>query len=222
MNTATWNMLGAKHSQENKWNEGVKNLIAQKKLDYLCLQECGGMPDSAELIKENFNNQQDLMLYAWNRLYVLFYAWDVHGNRCNLAIITPYQPVEALVVYPGGPKEWRPAIGCTTAQHKEWIFSLHAISPNGPDAVDLLIAISKSVQSNTWIALGDYNREPHNLEAALQHKGLNYEVNPPDADTFNTDEPTRKLDYAVSPKRRSKGIRTGIILSDHFPVYFQF
>lgn len=31
MNTATWNMLGAKHSQENKWNEGVKNLIAQKK-----------------------------------------------------------------------------------------------------------------------------------------------------------------------------------------------
>lgn len=103
MIVGTWNMQGSSHSQENKWNEGVMNMMVQLNVDVFCLQECGSVPASANLIQNNFGGIAGLALYSWGGTttrpfgYILFYPADLNGNRCNLAksaglfqLILPY------------------------------------------------------------------------------------------------------------------------------------
>ncbi|QEC64810.1 endonuclease/exonuclease/phosphatase family protein [Mucilaginibacter ginsenosidivorans] len=164
MKLVTWNMQGASHSTENKWNAGIMNFFGNG-ADICCLQECGAVPASARLINPNFAGVANLHYYTWgtNRTnkHILFYQSDPNGNRCNLAVVSTSPPMGGDVVWPVIAPVWRPALGFQIdANH--FIFCQHAISPNGPDAAGLLAAINNAVGApgNYWVAGGDYNREP--------------------------------------------------------------
>ncbi|MFZ5817640.1 MAG: endonuclease/exonuclease/phosphatase family protein [Bacillota bacterium] len=207
----TWNMQGSSASTENKWNSGVLAMFTQLHLEVCCLQECGGVPDSAQLVQ----NYHGIELYTWgterSRKYILFYPWDQGGNRCNLAIVSRSQILQPALLYPTAGPVWRPALGANL--NGLWLFSIHAISPNGPDAPGLLNAIALYAGTAGWVAAGDYNREPHTL-------AVPWTVNPPNGVTRPASGVA--IDYAVgtNPRPVTGQVVSGLLLSDHYPVLY--
>ncbi|BAU54665.1 hypothetical protein MgSA37_02843 [Mucilaginibacter gotjawali] len=220
MKLVTWNMQGSNHSTENKWNTGVMNFFSNG-ADVCCLQECGAVPQSALIVYQNYCGIANLQYWTWGAeralKYILFYPADPNGNRCNLAIVSRTEPVSGTIVYPGAAPIWRPALGFQyNATH--FIFSLHAISPGGPDVVGLLNAIN-AVAGNpgqTWEAAGDFNREPATVATA-------FTICPPDADTYSVNNPNKRIDYAVKINGAVVvGFVQGPIMSDHYSVAYTF
>jgi cytolethal distending toxin subunit B len=218
MKLITWNMQGASHSTENKWNTGIMNFFGNG-ADMCCLQECGAVPASARLVNLNYNGVANLRYYTWGTdrtdKHILFYQSDPNGNRCNLAIVSRNPPTGGGIVMPAVAPTWRPALGFQIdATH--YVFSLHAISPNGADAANLLNAINAAVgaHGNFWIAAGDYNRVPSTLVTP-------FTVCQPNNNTSSVQNPTVKIDYcAKNFVPVVIGVVQGLILSDHYPVFF--
>jgi len=210
-------MQGASHSYENKWHEGVMNLL--NRADVCCLQECGRLPNSAKLAHHQYCEIPDLEYWTWGTSratkYILFYPWDAYGNRCNLAIVSKTPPLSGTLVTPGMAPAWRPALGFQINANT-YIFSIHAISGGGADVNGLLGAINGAMGGmiNAWIACGDYNRAPNSFITP-------HFVCPPNVSTFSVLNPGAKYDYCV---RNTVGAVTGIaqslFLSDHYAVEF--
>jgi cytolethal distending toxin subunit B len=213
-------MQGANHSTENKWNVGIMNFFSNG-VDICCLQECGSVPGSAVLINPNFNGVANLNYYTWgterSNKHILFYQSDPNENRCNLAIVSKTAPIGGNVVWPSVAPIWRPALGFKINANS-FVFSLHAISPNGPDASNLLAAINGAFGGvdNFWIAAGDFNRTPDNL---VTH----FDICPPNSNTYSVSFPNSKYDFCVKnfmPGTTIGVVQELILLSDHYPVEF--
>ncbi|WP_175470502.1 endonuclease/exonuclease/phosphatase family protein [Pedobacter hartonius] len=218
MKLITWNMQGASHSTENKWNEGVMNFFGSRSADICCLQECGGVPASAQLVNANYGGIVNLQYYTWGTLrsqkHILFYPADPNGNRCNIAIVAKFAPIGSGLVFPAVAPVWRPALGFQI-DATNFVFSFHAISPGGPDAANMLTAINNTV-GNNWITAGDYNREPPTLLTP-------YTICPPNNNTYSSTNPTRAIDYCVNNVNSAiTGTVLGLYLSDHFSVEYTF
>jgi cytolethal distending toxin subunit B len=214
----TWNMQGASHSTENKWNEGARNLLTQLSADWICLQECGAVPTSAQLLTNALSGIPGLELYQWgttrSHVYIVFMQTDPRGNRCNLAVVSRTQPSAGYVVFPVAGPTWRPAIGVTVGGVA---FSLHAISPGGPDVAGLLAAIQAAVGGvSPWVAAGDYNCEPDAVPGGA------WNVCSPNVATYSTQHPAARIDYMMvrDDIMPVQGTVQGLIMSDHFPVFF--
>lgn len=214
MKLVTWNMQGSSASTENKWNTGVYNLMTQLSADVVCLQECGAVPLSANLVAQDPSGWQ---MYTWGttrtRKYILFFPWDTHGNRCNLALVSPYQPQTPLTLLPLNPPQWRPVLGA--AINGIWCFSLHAISPGGPDAASLIAAVAAAAGGGAnWIVAGDYNRAPGTLVVPQT-------INPPNGVTHPSSN--SQYDYAVGTNTTAVTgqVVNTLVLSDHYPVFYQ-
>lgn len=212
MIVVTWNMQGANYATENKWNVLVPQLLGLA--DVVCLQEAGAVPATAVYLGKL--GLADL--YAWGgtstrpRWWITFYPWDQNGNRCNLAVVTWVQPAAANVVWPAVAPTWRPALGVVLAAGQ--VYSLHAISPGGPDVVGLLNAVNTAAAGAAWVAAGDFNREPGSFVA--------FSPNPPNVPTHNATAAaaTHSYDYCVTPVAGSAGNTLFAQMSDHFPVRF--
>jgi len=234
MNIVTWNMQGSNASTENKWNLCVKPMFLTEssggvEADLCCLQECGAVPESAELVNpQPAGLGAGISLYIWGtaraHLYILFYPADPNGNRCNLAIVSKNEPTEAEIVFPAAGFPWRPALvglwGTT------YVATLHANSQTGgADAVGLVTAVSVLAAAaalaagapRPWYALGDFNREPNTVVL-----GVIGVVCPPNHYTYSTSQPTSKYDYAaITGAVAVTGAVLGVVYSDHFPVLFK-
>lgn len=218
MRIVTWNLQGSSHSTENKWNEGLRPLIEQTGADAICVQECGAVPETAA---PQGRNNAGLELYTWGGtktrpgVWILFYPWDVNGNRCNLAVISRIPPQNPLVLYPAGLAH-RPVIG---AQYNNvFVFSIHGISPGGPDVQGLLNAVVAQGLAS-WVVAGDFNREPGTIPPGA------WIVCPPAGWTHPATAPASALDYAVVSAnygRQVQGQVLGLQMSDHLPVGFVF
>jgi len=221
MPTLTWNMQGASASWENKWNVGVLNLMTQLGAEAACLQECGAVPGSAVLQAHNYNGVANLDLYTWGtartQKYILFYPWDLYGNRCNLAIVSVAPPLNPLLVYPAAAPIWRPVLGAQLGGVGPWCCTLHAISPNGPDAGGLLNALNGLALPTGWDAYGDFNREPDGTFPAGY-----WVVCPPNYPTYPATAPRSRYDYSVRswPRAPVLGAVQGLYLSDHLAVAY--
>lgn len=219
MKIANWNMQGASHSTENKWNAGVRNLLAND-ADVCCLQECGGLPASVKLAYQNVNGFPGLNLYTWgtdrNHKYILFYQSDHNGNRCNLAIVSNIQIINphicGTLLYPAVAPKWRPVIGLFI--NGLAVFTIHAISPGGTDAPGLLNSITMNMGAAPWSVSGDYNRVPVSMVGV----GI---VCPPNGPTYSSTHPRKQIDYLI---KQGGAVVTGqvlsLFLSDHLPVVF--
>jgi cytolethal distending toxin subunit B len=219
MDIITWNMQGGNASTENKWNTGIMNFLSNG-VNMCCLQECGAVPASAKIVNANYGGIAGLQYYTWGTLrtnkHILFYQSDPNGNRCNLAIVSDSAPLAGAVLYPAAAPVWRPALGFQVAANR-FVFSLHAISPNGPDYAGLLNRIAGAVGAgNSWAAFGDYNRAPGTLAVPA-----GVAVCPPNNNTYPVANPASQLDYCVKNfAPQAVGVVQALVMSDHYPVRY--
>ena len=218
MSFFTWNMQGASHSTENKWNMGVLPMFAQGGADVVCLQECGGVPASAvPVVAPPFALPPGVQLLTWGTLrtrkYILFYPSDPNGNRCNLAVVTRALPTAAALVWPAAGPSWRPALGAQVGGGP-YFFSIHAISPGGPDATGLLAAIAG--MGGASCVLGDYNRAPGTFALPA-----GWAFCPPNGPTYPATGPVATYDYLTNNAGYvAGGTVQGFYLSDHLAVAY--
>lgn len=217
MRIVTWNMEGGNASTENKWNTGALNILQNLPADIICLQECGGVPPSATYVGAYDNG---LELYTWGGTrtrpgaWILFFAWDRGGNRCNLAVVSRTEPEDPRLLYPAG-NAHRPVIGAE--YDGVYVFSIHAISGGGWDAQGLLNAVVGENLAQ-WVVAGDFNRIPDNTFP----QGA-WIVCPPNGVTRHASE--RMLDYAVVSANYGGQVIGQVLslqMSDHWPVCFDF
>lgn len=228
MKIITWNMQGSSHYNENKWNEAINHWFRLDiGADVVCIQECGNIPESAELIIEHIDDMQDFNLYLWGTArsskYILYYPWDQGGNRCNLAVVSKIAPSEyivdgnsilgAIALFPDSRRSHRPIIGMLISDI--WVYSIHAISKGGPDALELIECAANFMPNKPWIVAGDYNRVPETLE------GYPFVICPPNNPTYSTLNPRSKYDYMTKSEGDIiLGSVYGLIMSDHYPVFY--
>jgi hypothetical protein len=92
---------------------------------------------------------------------------------------------------------------------------VHALSSGGNDGAQLLHNISAGAGTRPWAAMGDWNREPNNLQIQRGwHRYTSGQATHPQAN--------RELDYMVSNERIAGygGVARGFG-SDHFAVMFR-
>ncbi len=166
MRLVTWNMQGSKADTENLWHEDVAGLFSGARLsggaaDVVCLQEAGPCPPSGYDLDKAWNSKPGLKWCGWYvgtqkraQYHCLWLQTDTGGNRVNMAICSKDEPSQFLFV--DSPKGGRPAVGLLFGGLA--VFSVHAWSGGGADAPALMDQI-KTV-SKTWIAAGDFNRDP--------------------------------------------------------------
>jgi cytolethal distending toxin subunit B len=223
MRLVTWNMQGAGHSDEVKWQTGVLNMIATMELDVICLQECGTIPASATWLDGMDVKGPDGYIYSAQLYqlgtdraarYVLIFDWDQAGNRCNVAVVTRTKPTDCRVVWAASGAQWRPALGVPV--DGGWVYSLHAISPGGADVKGILAAVAaRSPAPLPWVVAGDFNRGPGTVEVPAGST-----VCAPHGSTYPTKSPDKTYDYCVRSPDPSVagGVVTAIVMSDHYPV----
>jgi GH18 family chitinase len=239
-----WNLQGANWSGDiasspwikiqewfQKGNSDEENGFPYK-IHVACLQECGSPPPTAgsPYSTTGIGNGVTLEKYFWSAgasdrnpiyLYVLFYKWDVNGNRVNLAIVTPAGIDNER--YLAG--HYRPLIGIE--QGGTSYYTIHGSSRGGGDSWALLrdIAAQHNDPTISWWVAGDYNREPVDLRTDLTNNQINVRVCPPNDNTHPSIVPTRKLDYAARNENASEIIGevsgVGLGFSDHRAVFYR-
>jgi len=221
MAIATWNMQGANHGTENKWNEGIRPLVSQNSLDLICLQEPGAPPPSAQQVPQgNLPFNPDGEVYEWGTsqrsgLYILFRTVPNAAGRCHLGLVSRSLPINDhnIQAQYGNP---RPAYG-VQFQNRSF-YTVHISSGRSDDQARGEINNVDQNVDGQWVAAGDFNRQPQ-----LMIDG-NWTVCPPNGTTHNANDnpPQNRYDYALkSWQGQSQGqVETGIHLSDHFPVVY--
>jgi cytolethal distending toxin subunit B len=234
MNIITWNMQGSNASTENKWNTGVANILNSiKPTPVVCLQECGGVPASAQPLNVitfplATGGNDFVYIFAWGGTrsrpgyYIIFHNWDVNGNRVNSAIVTNALPANTndfMLISPTVGPTWRPALGINI--NGTWVFSFHAISPGGVDGPGLLNQVAQfcANTNSNWLVAGDWNNPPN----ALNIPGGSV-ICPPNGNTFSVIYPNAQYDYCVcSGTNAVTGtVLQPVIMSDHYPVAYGF
>jgi len=129
----TWNMQGANHPTEVKWQTGVANIFANSwsPPDAICLQEAGQVPASAmHRVSQWFavpgggGAMTSIDIYDWGGTgrystrkpprTIVFHLWDVLGHRVNTGVVTKDTlPAGANVhlAWPAVGPVSRPAVG---------------------------------------------------------------------------------------------------------------
>jgi cytolethal distending toxin subunit B len=223
---ATWNLQGASHSTEVKWDSGVAPMMSQNRL--VALQEAGSVPDRARFwedhsLTDSAGRQWTVREYNWlgsdSRLgyWIYWLETDPNGRRVNLALVSATHAADIDVV--AGPN--RPGLGIRIGV--DWYFSVHGSAGNhGGDVPTLLGNINNAVANkgyDDWFALGDFNREPETLEN-IPNLGV---VCPPASPTHPATAPVSKFDYMVrdfEPKLTGDVLQ--LQMSDHLPARFSF
>lgn len=246
----TWNLQGASAATESKWSISVRQLIVGvNALNVLAIQEAGAPPASARRTGRRVQpGGTPVEEYIWElgtstrpRSVFIYHAdIDVGARRVNLAIVSDVQADEVIVVRQDtvAPQISRPALGIRIGN--DVFFNIHALANGGGDASALVTAIHDNFMGMpdvNWMILGDFNREPANLRAALPQRVDNNVrfVFPSSATHFSSTGGNRVLDYAIigqtHPQRMTPTLPTLTALlmaaavrahlaSDHFPVRF--
>ena len=224
-NIITWNMEGGTHSQQSKWQDGVRLMDTKIGPEIFCLQEAGPVPGSAVVhLAPPWNAAPpagfvfDFRCWPLGTTknpkdrYILWGQTDPGGHRVNIAIVT--RAVPTGLWYVANPIGGRPALGVELPAG-EHTFSVHCFSGGGGDAPGLVTAIDGAVPAgSTWRAAGDFNREPNTWPGG--HTGT---ICPPDM--YTRWKSKKKLDYMVrNAAATTGGVISSLVLSDHFPVQF--
>jgi hypothetical protein len=206
---ATWNMQYG----PDKWGD-LYRLSANR--DVVAVQEVpyGEAPDGAER-QTDVNGVEH---YIWRRgprghtrhLYIL------RTDSRNLGMVTTWVPDNVVAI----PSVNRPALAALRNADDTVFASIHAESPSGNDGGALLRRIQQFADGNdtdNWVALGDWNRNPRTLPDLLP---------PSDSIIYNPGQPTHRdggeYDYMVANYRTNNWQATvqPNTNSDHWPVTF--
>jgi cytolethal distending toxin subunit B len=254
-NIGSWNMQGSNASTESKWRATVSQLLDEQNLFILSLQEAGYPPLSAQPFSPaNFantgwpygiGNGPQVNGYTWNRgtssrpnvNYIYWIDTDPNGHRVNNAIVTRNPADQVISFHPPGAQ--RAVFGVRFGN--TWYFSVHArsgVSPNSGrndvpailQAINAIVAqLPGSSTGYTWVALGDWNREPPTLRTTTSpipgapHVRYFFPKNNPA--TFPTTNPQRTYDYYIINRRNLISILAAVLTtihSDHLPTFYKY
>ncbi|MGL4178732.1 MAG: endonuclease/exonuclease/phosphatase family protein [Dermatophilaceae bacterium] len=231
--TCTWNMQGASHVAENKWNHDVQPLMSN--CDVLALQEAGSVPASATQVGTYDLSGGTIGVYNWGgtasrpAYQIYWMQTDPNGNRVNLAIVAPVGTASRVATFfVTGQK--RPVLGVLIGN--TWYFSIHANASGPNDVQGILTHINHEVEvvyqadhnaQYDWVVLGDFNTSPAPGNFPL----VSDWVIPPNGPTHNANlaNPTSQLDFAAtnSTDHPPQGlVELQVHNSDHYPVYYNF
>ncbi|EEQ2125563.1 cytolethal distending toxin subunit B family protein, partial [Escherichia coli] len=240
---ATWNLQGASSQTESKWNINIRQIISGSgAVDILAVQEAGSPPSTAiDTGRVIISPGIPVREFIWNlstnsrpqQVYIYFSAIDVFAGRVNLAIVSNRRADDVFVL-PAVRSGGRPIMGIRIGT--DAFFTVHAMATRNNDAAQIVNDVydffhshpSPQIQATNWMILGDFNRQPDELEPELQAPTRTHSVIfAPSAPTQTT--AMRVLDYAVAgnsiafspPNLRaniSYGARRVQISSDHYPV----
>ncbi|MFI6689357.1 endonuclease/exonuclease/phosphatase family protein [Streptomyces sp. NPDC050485] len=243
----TWNMQGSSASGECIWTGRVYPIARDSHV--LALQEAGTPPRTARATGITWT-QHGLTVneYSWrpggSRGGEFFLYWmrtdtsPTGAGRVNLAMVVPaaQRAREVVVAWDANParQSVRPALGILPTDIDTYVFTVHASAQArtgagraGWDAPRIVNAIECALAAagtrRTWIAAGDWNREPDNW--ASQAGGTTTQLAPED----NTRPASGAvIDYAVVdrlltlPRRARTELNRGGGQSDHLPVFLHF
>ncbi|WP_242909619.1 endonuclease/exonuclease/phosphatase family protein [Actinomadura terrae] len=241
----TYNMQGAGDGgQGAKWTNTVKK--EAKTHDVIALQEAGSRPNMGTPERAASDHGMRVDRYRWQvesaprdplhmggTRNVYFMETDPGGHRVNLAIVTPYN-ADQIIIIPPGFENSRPAFGIRLGTTV--FFTMHGLSGGGNDDRRLLTEMDNRVGASRWVALGDFNREPDRWNRAGSRPGdpgfvPGLPTLPGAGRIYNSGQPThvissgveRELDYMVTNADLPGtwgGERIGDLSSDHVPVTF--
>lgn len=229
---ATWNLQGGTMGGESKWQAGVGPMLEGRSQhnvlshDIVALQEAGSAPpgDRQHNPVARSGNLQ-VFRYIWrfdreNR-NVYFMEEDVNGHRVNLAIATARVPQQVMIV-PGGLSGSRSAFGVLFGT--TWVFTAHGLSGSGNDMPGLIRNIAAAAGGNSWMVLGDFNRDPARMIREMPRDANDRRIGIVASAGRATHRTGSELDYMVT-----SGDLVGILTpqvtanlagSDHWPVEF--
>jgi lysophospholipase L1-like esterase len=235
LSMATWNMQGGTDSITSKWSTGVTALTNGRPSstmfahNIVALQEAGSRPvgQGNSTVAQSGSSRVTETLWRLpssdTYRYVYFMETDPNGHRVNLAIVTDRVPREVRIV-PSGLPDGRATFGVRFGT--TWVFTLHALSrSHGSDAPGLLRNIETAVGGDSWVALGDFNRDPVNLTQAMPRDSTGNRIGVAAGTGLATHVNGRELDYMVT-----SGDLSGILAparlanpggADHTPVGFR-
>ncbi|GGY04260.1 cytolethal distending toxin subunit B family protein [Paludibacterium paludis] len=244
----SWNMQGASHATEFKWEIYVKPMA--RLYDVLALQETGELPAAAELTNRVIALPRGMGLtireYTWRwgshsrpgMVRYIYYA-DM-GNRVSLATITSRRADDVVVLSNPAGANKRPLLGVAFNRTgpgggRDVFFNIHARSMGNNEAPNIVDDLYRhfSGQANTeWMVLGDHNMEPNELGRLLSSHfpQTAREVTPLYTNNTATQISGGTLDYAVVgqgvPGRPSSArsmfarLHTSFLASNHSAVAF--
>jgi Endonuclease/Exonuclease/phosphatase family len=222
-----WNLQGASHSTENKWNTGVANLMVGG-VDIVALQEAGAVPKAARLIQSHAVGTFTVQEYQWGgtrsrpAYWIYWLQTDPNGNRVNLALVTRRRADDIFI---GTPNVGRPTLGIAYDDDRTIYTTVHALANGGTNADATWDEINTNVPGQVRrfgyerVAVGDWNRDPSTLHPATAVNS--YTPGP----TYPSTNPTSRFDYAlVNPLQGLTMVATllSIYLSDHIAVQYKY
>lgn len=239
MQVYTWNMQGASSAGDNRWTTSVRALLKKSGGAYnsvFVLQECGSPPSTMKATKRirwavgaapsplaalNATCINGTWGTATNNVNIFHCAWDVDGNRCNLAIVTRMRPMS--YVYLNNQLSWgeRPLIGARVGN--ALICTIHAFAKtkgnDGPRFVAAMPELMRKAGARKWMLAGDFNRDPARYSPPLARRPVG-KVHRPSAVTHPGTG--TEIDYAIASEAPTPG---GTLVlstpnSDHLPVQF--
>ncbi|MEU3567545.1 endonuclease/exonuclease/phosphatase family protein [Kitasatospora sp. NPDC036755] len=251
---ATWNMQGANTPEGNgsRYTNDLPRLFANNRADVIALQEAGAPPGGATFVQEILTPNTQWVDSRTFRIPVREYRigsgsrttgwlYWLHTDtspetfgRVNLAVFSRsrvdrdsvYTTREAIIT-----DGWdsRPALGVNV--DGVVYYSVHGSSGGrGSDDPQLLSIIQDQMTAAgglPWVALGDYNRLPDNLQGAvLGSFRIHAQTQPTHpVDRIAAPNGRRILDYAATPVRQrvnvTGALRVPIDSSDHYPVLYE-
>ncbi|WP_429113224.1 cytolethal distending toxin subunit B family protein [Aeromonas veronii] len=221
----SWNLQGASHATESKWNVNVAVLLrggvnSQQNVDIINIQEAGTPPPTATLLPQlgaRLVNPDNLAVpveeYEWdlgtryrrNIFYIYFSRVDTGANRVNLAIVSRQRASRVIIlgtsVFPG---HGRPVLGIEV--DNSYYFNIHAIANGGSDSGVVTERVwnyfNQNNDQSSWMITGDFNRNPFGMTNSLQRLlDTNYPHVSQNVTIISQNSPTQNsggiLDYAV-------------------------
>jgi endonuclease/exonuclease/phosphatase family metal-dependent hydrolase len=227
----SYNMQGATSGQDSKWTTTVGGYV--ERAEVVALQEAGASPPGtfvqniAQPALPQHGNQGFVQHHRWQfghaSYEVYFLQTDANGGtgvggRVNTALVTQ-RPADEVTAVPNPDPNGRAALGVRFGD--TWYYSFHARSMGGQpnDAPAMIAAVDATVPINqTWVVLGDFNREPQQLQPTLAQPWPIYAAQDGQGRYLPTQQSGHALDYAVA-RANVAGVqlnRLGGASSDHY------
>ncbi|WP_204028054.1 RICIN domain-containing protein [Sinosporangium siamense] len=245
-----WAEIGNEY--ESKYSYGVLPLAVEHGAEIVLLQEAGSPPGGGTHVTDHPQNnfaREDGSYppvreyrYGGTASRPQGYLYWLHTdtstrnppNRVNLAVATRTQvPAADIFVVESPMNGGRPALGVNIGGVV--YFTVHGWSGTGNDMAGLVNRIATWMQAAgpngaalEWAVLGDFNRDPQNLQTTLNNNygAGRFTVHSPPSPTHPTIDPQRRLDYAVLPAAGTLHVTQSTVLnsvlySDHLPVRYE-
>lgn len=237
MRIATWNMQGAKADNESSFPY-LCSIINSKKIDVMCLQECGYLSGRFNWNKDMhfsdvYYDECNIGKIANPNIYTVLYTeWGDTNNRCSLAIMVNNNYINKYCysLYIPGDNSTRPVLGIFVKLLNCGFYTVHCPSGNQNFAqkyIDSALNImKKNINSGifkNFVVAGDFNI---NATEYKEITGVNmfYPI-----DNRNKAKITQKsgdcLDYCVTNRQispKSAEVENMQTYSDHNMVIFDF